>query len=50
MLKLYHAGAARFQAGDSARASEYLERFLQEYAIEDGWRDNARAMLAEIGG
>jgi len=49
-MALYHAGAARFEAGDSARASEYLERFLQEYTLEDGWRSNARTMLLEIGG
>jgi hypothetical protein len=49
-MALYHAGAARFEAGDSARASEYLERFLKEYTLEDGWRSNARTMLLEIGG
>ena len=49
-MALYHGGAARFEAGDSARTGEYLERFLEEYEIEDGWRSSARAMLSEIGG
>ena len=47
-MALYHAGAARFEAGDAPRARDYLERFLQEYEIEDGWRSNARAMISEI--
>ena len=47
-MALYHAGAARFEAGDSARAKEYLERFLQEYEVEDGWRSSALGMLSEI--
>ena len=48
-MALYHAGAARFEAGDGPRARDYLERFLQEYKIEDGWWSNAHAMLSEIG-
>ena len=48
-MALYHAGAARFEAGDAPRARDYLERFLREYKIEDGWRSNALAMLSEIG-
>ena len=47
-MALYHAGAARFEAGDAPRARDYLERFLQEYKIEDGWRGSARAMLSEM--
>ena len=46
---LYHAGAAAFERGELELASDYLERFLVEYAMEDGWRSNALAMLAEIG-
>lgn len=48
-MALYHAGAARFEAGDESLARDYLERFLQEYKIEDGWQGSARAMLHEIG-
>lgn len=47
-MALYHAGTARFEAGDAPRAKDYLERFLQEYKIEDGWQTNAREMLFRI--
>lgn len=49
-MALYHAGAARFESGDPTRAQEYLERFLEQYEIEDGWRSNALTMLSEMGG
>jgi hypothetical protein len=47
-MALYHAGAARYELGDDARAEEYLERFMVEYTPEDGWRASARAMLEAI--
>ena len=47
-MALYHAGAARFEAGDAPRARDYLERFLQEYKIDDGWQGSARAMLSDM--
>ena len=49
-MALYHAGAARFEAGDESRARDYLQRFLKEYEIEDGWQSSARAMLSDMGG
>jgi len=48
-MALYHAGAAAFELGEMDRAGGYLLRFLDEYDVEDGWRSNAQAMLAEIG-
>jgi hypothetical protein len=48
-MALYHAGAARYELGDHARAEIYLERFLVEYSPEDGWRSNAKGMLQAIG-
>ena len=48
-MALYHAGAARFELGDHEVAEGYLERFLVEYAVADGWRSNALAMLEQIG-
>ncbi len=48
-MALYHAGAARFELGDHEVAEGYLERFLVEYAVEDGWRSNALSMLEQIG-
>lgn len=47
-MALYHAGKARFERGDYAVAKGYLERFLAEYASQDGWRSSAVAMLEEI--
>ncbi len=48
-MALCHAGDASFEVGDAPRARDYLERFLQEYKIEDGWWSNAHAILSEIG-
>ena len=48
-MALYHAGAARYELGDYALAKSYLERFMTEYATEDGWRTSARQMLESIG-
>ena len=45
-MALYHAGASRYQLGDSEGAVPYLERFLQEYSRNDGWTRNAKEMLA----
>lgn len=44
-MALYHAGAAAHERGDRLVARGYLERFLQEYAVDDGWRSNALEML-----
>jgi hypothetical protein len=49
-MALYHAGAARYEVGDHARAKGYLERFLVEYSAEDGWRSSAKGMLQAIEG
>lgn len=47
-MALYHAGAARFESGSHEAAEGYLERFLVEYGVQDGWRTNALAMLETI--
>ncbi|MGE0158100.1 MAG: hypothetical protein AB7T31_01740 [Gemmatimonadales bacterium] len=47
-MALYHAGAARYETGDYALAKVYLERFLVQYATEDGWRSSAKGMLEAI--
>ena len=49
-MALYHAGAALFEFGDAEAAKPYLERFLQEYAQEDGWRAEAVRMLEASAG
>jgi hypothetical protein len=47
-MALYHAGAARYEVGDHERAKGYLDRFLVEYSVEDGWRTSAKGMLEAI--
>lgn len=49
-MALYHAGAARFESGSYQGAEVYLERFLEAYPAEDGWRASARSMLGQIAG
>jgi len=49
-MALYHAGAARYRTGSYGAARSYLERFLQEYANEDGWRSSAISMLEGMVG
>ena len=44
-MALYHAAAASYERGEYGRAADYLERFLVEYSVEDGWRSNANSML-----
>lgn len=48
-MALYHAGAARFERGDSEEAAGYLRRFLAEYHVDDRWTRSARSMLEKIG-
>lgn len=47
-MALYHAGAASFERGDFGLSADYLERFLVEYSVADGWRSNAESMLADM--
>lgn len=47
-MALYHAGAAGFERGDFDKARGYLERFLSEYTVQDGWTTNAGWMLDEM--
>jgi len=47
-MALYHAGMARLGLGDREAARDYLERFLQYYARDDGWRSSALAALEDI--
>lgn len=49
-MALFHAGAALHESGDVAASRPYLERFLQEYAQEDGWRIDAVRMLESSAG
>lgn len=45
---LYHAGMSDHALGRNATAKPKLERFMELYTSEDGFRANARAALARI--
>ncbi|MDX1578772.1 MAG: tetratricopeptide repeat protein, partial [Gemmatimonadota bacterium] len=47
-MALYHAGMARFEQDSHDDARDYLERFLEHYAQDDGWAASARDALAEL--
>jgi hypothetical protein len=47
-MALYHAGAARHALGDHGAAHGYLVRFLEHYDPDDGWRQSALGMIADI--
>jgi tetratricopeptide (TPR) repeat protein len=49
-IALYHAGMSEYALGDRAAAAAHLRRFMQVYSAEDGWRERAREVLAELGG
>lgn len=48
-MALYHAGMAEYALGQHAHARGNLEAFLGLYATEDGWRQRAIAVLADLG-
>jgi len=47
-MALYHAGMAEYMLGQRDLARRNLTAFMQYYAIEDGWRGNARGVLARL--
>ena len=47
-MALYHAGISEYQLGQYDYARTHLERFLELYQPEDGWRSNAREVLGRI--
>jgi hypothetical protein len=47
-MALYHAGVSEDMLGQYDYARTHLERFLQLYQPEDGWRANARELLGRI--
>jgi hypothetical protein len=48
-MALYHAGASEFALGQRELARDHLQRFLELYPEQDGWRSNAESMLANLG-
>ena len=49
-MALYHAGMSEYILGHADLARANLEKFLSIYHAEDGWRANARTVLARLDG
>jgi hypothetical protein len=49
-MALYHAGISESILGHSDIARTHLERFLEIYQAEDGWRSNAITVLNRLNG
>jgi hypothetical protein len=47
-MALYHAGISEDILGHADLARTHLERFLEIYRAEDGWRTNARTVLDRL--
>jgi hypothetical protein len=47
-MALYHAGISEYILGHADLARTHLERFLEIYRAEDGWRANARTVLQRL--
>jgi hypothetical protein len=47
-MALYHAGISEHILGHAELARTHLERFLAIYQPEDGWRANAKTVLAQL--
>ena len=47
-MALYHAGISEDILGHADLARTHLERFLTIYKAEDGWRANAKTVLARL--
>ena len=48
-MALYHAGISYYELGEATLAREHLEKFLQAYNVQDGWRSNATTVLSRLG-
>lgn len=48
-MALYHAGISYYGLGEMALARTHLERFLETYSVNDGWRRNALTVLDRLG-
>jgi len=45
----YHAGMSYYVLGEEDLARDHLERFLDQYDTDDGWRSNAIEVLSRMG-
>ena len=49
-MALYHAGMSEYILGQRDFARTHLQRFLELYSSEDGWRHNAQEVLGRMNG
>ena len=49
-MALYHAGMSEYALGQADRARVSLQRFLELYHGDDGWRSNALEVLGRLQG
>ena len=49
-MALYHAGMSEYILGQHDFARTHLQRFLELYTSEDGWRHNAQDVLRRMNG
>jgi hypothetical protein len=49
-MALYHAGMSEYILGQRDFARTHLERFLELYSSQDGWRKNAQDVLGRMSG
>ena len=47
-MALYHAGISLYATGERTDAERHLVRFLELYKNNDGWRKNAKDVLAKL--
>lgn len=47
-MALYHAGMSEYALGQPDLSREHLERFLELYSSNDGWRSNAIEVLGRM--
>jgi hypothetical protein len=49
-MALYHAGMSYYELGEPTLAEDHLDRFLEAYTVDDGWRGNAVIVLNRLRG
>ncbi len=47
-MAMYHAGVAEYETGEHELAETHLQRFLEMYEMDDGFRRNALAVLQQL--
>jgi hypothetical protein len=47
-MALYHAGVSEYSLGQEAASKRHLQRFLELYQQQDGWRQNALDIVGRL--